>query len=65
MTSSRFDRSVQTDARAEPARPEGGIASDAEGGVEMTSVGFDRSVQTDARAEPARPEGGIASDAFG
>ena len=25
----RFDRSIQTDARAEPARPEAGVASDA------------------------------------
>ena len=31
MTSIGFDRSAQTDARAEPARPEGGIASDAFG----------------------------------
>src|ERR671935_2872559 len=41
---------LPTGARAKPARPPGGIASDAK-------------LPTGARAKPARPPGGIASDA--
>jgi aminodeoxyfutalosine deaminase len=59
----RADRSVQTDAQAEPARPDGGTASGAsESSRNPRRV--DRSVQTDAQAEPARPDGGTASGAF-
>jgi 3-oxoacyl-[acyl-carrier-protein] synthase II len=35
----RIDRSVQTDARAEPARPDGGAASGASGGFDPARVG--------------------------
>jgi hypothetical protein len=58
-----FDRPFQTDARAKPARPDDGVASD---GLERISTRlwcFDRPFQTDARAKPARPDDGVASDA--
>src|SRR5207302_7950971 len=58
----RFDRSLQTDERARPARPEGGTASGASAPPKLKGR-FDRSLQTDARARPARPDGGTASGA--
>ena len=63
MAFRRVDRSVQTDARGKPARPDGGAAS----GAAWSPMAFrrvDRSVQTDARAKPARPNGGAASGAL-
>jgi len=60
----RFDRSFQTEARAKPAPPEVGIASDALA-RRLGLMWFDRSLQTEPRAKPAPPEVGIASDASG
>src|SRR5947208_11095733 len=53
----RVDRSFQTDARAEPARPDGRRrrVGALERRADVRRV--DRSFQTDARAEPARPDG--------
>src|SRR5207302_6777792 len=59
----RFDRSLQTDARARPARPDGGASSGASVPPKLKGR-FDRSLQTDARAKPARPDGGTASGAL-
>src|SRR5262245_38575352 len=64
MSPCRFDRSFQTDTRARPARPEGGVAESApRRGGGMGPYWFDRSFQTDTRARPARPEGGVAESA--
>ena len=59
----RVDRSFQTDARAKPARPDGGVASAALGWLARLQR-VDRSLQTDARAKTARPDGGVASAAW-
>jgi hypothetical protein len=61
----RIDRSVQTDARAKPIRPDADNASDALETCAADGERIDRSVQTDARAKPVRPDAGIASDALG
>src|SRR5712691_5815861 len=66
LTSIVIDRSFQTDARAQPARPDIGTASGALGGprsdssgalptLDLTSIVIDQSFQTDARAKPGRP----------
>src|SRR6266508_749427 len=54
----RVDRSLQTDARAEPARPDGGAGERRFAAWVRTRRRVVRSLQTDARAEPARPDGG-------
>jgi hypothetical protein len=54
----RVDRSLQTDVRAKPARPDGRRRQvGAERRSRMTFVRVDRSLQTDVRAKPARPDG--------